>query len=95
MSSRPLEIWLRVRARLVEGMPYVTFSVTDNGRGMTEQEQAAMWEQGISGKGSSGLGLAFVKKTVEAMDGSVVSESRPGKGTRFLIFLPEVLDYGT
>lgn len=95
VSSRPLEIWLRVRARLVEGVPYVTFSVTDNGRGMTEQEQAAMWEQGVSGKGSSGLGLAFVKKTVEAMDGSVVSESRPGKGTRFLIFLPEVLDYGT
>ena len=69
--------------------------MTDNGRGMTEPAQAAMWEQGISGKGSSGLGLAFVKKTVEAMDGSVVSESCPGKGTRFLIFLPEVLDYGT
>ena len=47
---------------------------------MTEQQQATMWEQGISGFGSSGLGLAFVKQTVEAMDGSVISESQPGQG---------------
>ena len=93
--SRALEIWLRVRARLVEEVPFITFSVSDNGCGMTEQQQAAMWEQGVSGRGSSGMGLAFVKQTVEAMDGSVVSESRPGRGTRFIIFLPEVLDHGT
>lgn len=71
------------------------FSVSDNGCGMTEQQQATMWEQGISGFGSSGLGLAFVKQTVEAMDGSVISESQPGKGTRFIIFLPEVVNHGT
>ncbi len=93
--GRALEIWLRVRARLVEEVPFITFSVSDNGCGMTEQQQAAMWEQGVSGRGSSGMGLAFVKQTVEAMDGSVVSESRPGRGTRFIIFLPEVLDHGT
>lgn len=93
--GRTLEIWLRVRARLVEEVPFITFSVSDNGCGMTEQQQAAMWEQGVSGRGSSGMGLAFVKQTVEAMDGSVVSESRPGRGTRFIIFLPEVLDHGT
>lgn len=93
--GRALEIWLRVRARLVEEVPFITFSVSDNGCGMTEQQQATMWEQGVSGRGSSGMGLAFVKQTVEAMDGSVVSESRPGRGTRFIIFLPEVLDHGT
>ena len=49
----------------------------------------------LSGFGSSGLGLAFVKQTVEAMDGSVISESQPGKGTRFIIFLPEVVNHGT
>lgn len=95
VPDRPLEIWLRVRARLVEETPTITFSISDNGCGMTQQQQAAMWEQGVSGRGSSGMGLAFVKQTVEAMDGSVVSESRPGKGTRFLIFLPEVLEHGT
>jgi len=94
-KGRELSIWIHVRARLVDDLPFITFSVSDNGCGMTEQQQAAMWEQGISGFGSSGLGLAFVKQTVEAMDGSVISESQPGKGTRFIIFLPEVLNHGT
>ncbi len=93
--DRPLEIWLRVRDRLVDGVPFITFSVSDNGCGMTAQQQTTMWEQGVSGRGSSGMGLAFVKQTVESMDGSVVAESRLGKGTRFIIFLPEVLDHGT
>lgn len=94
-KGRELSIWIHVRDRLVDDLPFITFSVSDNGCGMTEQQQAAMWEQGISGFGSSGLGLAFVKQTVEAMDGSVISESQPGKGTRFIIFLPEVVNHGT
>ena len=65
-KGRELAIWIHVRARLVDDLPFITFSVSDNGRGMTEQQQATMWEQGISGFGSSGLGLAFVKQTVEA-----------------------------
>lgn len=93
--GRELIISIRVRMRLLENMPFITFSVSDNGCGMTEQQQTAMWEQGISGSGSSGLGLAFVRQTVEAMDGSIISESQPGKGTRFIIFLPEVIDHGT
>ena len=94
-KGRELAIWIHVRARLVDDLPFITFSVSDNGCGMTEQQQATMWEQGISGFGSSGLGLAFVKQTVEAMDGSVISESQPGKGTRFIIFFPEVVNHGT
>ena len=94
-KERELAIWIHVRARRVDDLPFITFSVSDNGCGMTEQQQATMWEQGISGFGSSGLGLAFVKQTVEAMDGSVISESQPGKGTRFIIFLPEVVNHGT
>ena len=94
-KGRELAIWIHVRARLVDDLSFITFSVSDNGCGMTEQQQATMWEQGISGFGSSGLGLAFVKQTVEAMDGSVISESQPGKGTRFIIFLPEVVNHGT
>ena len=79
----------------IEGGGIKRIVVSDNGCGMTEQQQATMWDQGISGFGSSGLGLAFVKQTVEAMDGSVISESQPGKGTRFIIFLPEVVNHGT
>lgn len=94
VDGRELSIWVRIRCRLIEDAPYVTFSVQDNGCGMTEKEQETMWECGVSGRGSSGLGLTFVQKTIEAMDGSVVSESKPGQGTKFTIFLPEVVKGG-
>lgn len=38
--------------------------------------------------GSSGLGLYIVKTTVEAMEGTVEVESRPGKGTVFTLTFP-------
>jgi signal transduction histidine kinase len=38
--------------------------------------------------GGLGLGLAFVKRIVEAHDGTVAVHSRPGAGTTFRFTLP-------
>ena len=38
--------------------------------------------------GSSGIGLAIVRKSVERMGGRVGVDSAPGKGSRFWIDLP-------
>jgi len=35
-----------------------------------------------------GLGLAVVKRLVEALDGKICFESQVGKGTKFIIELP-------
>jgi len=36
-----------------------------------------------------GLGLAVVKRLVEALKGTISFESEEGKGTKFIIQLPE------
>lgn len=40
------------------------------------------------GEKGAGLGLAFVKTAIEKHGGRVEVESEPGKGTRFIVFLP-------
>jgi signal transduction histidine kinase len=43
-----------------------------------------------SGKGGSGLGLAFCRDVIEAHHGRIRVESTPGKGTAFTLKLPAV-----
>ncbi len=70
---------------------YLQFS--DNGKGMSAEESARIFESGYSGwppevKGT-GFGLAFVKKTVESHGGKVLPvESELGKGTTFTFAFP-------
>lgn len=94
-KERELAIWIHVRARRVDDLPFITFSVSDNGCGMTEQQQATMWEQGISGFGLQRPGTCLCE-TDRGSHGRLGDiGSQPGKGTRFIIFLPEVVNHGT
>lgn len=68
----------------------VIFKVSDNGKGIEKDKLDTIWEIGESGRGSSGLGLAFVKKVIEQMRGTIVMESELGKGTTVIITLNEV-----
>ena len=67
--------------------------VADRGPGMSSEELSHVFERFYSGERSprergSGLGLAIAKTIVEAHDGSVEAESRPGEGTRMSLRLP-------
>ncbi len=70
--------------------------VSDQGPGIPEEEMPLLFQkfhvlsnQPTAGEKSTGLGLALVKKYVEAMDGQIRCESQPGKGSTFLVSLPK------
>ena len=78
-----LELQSRVRDGRVE------LDVIDNGCGMDEQTLARIFEAFFSTKQTgSGLGLATVKRIVDAHGGQVTVESAPSRGTRFTVSLP-------
>ena len=74
-------------------MRYWDVRVEDNGIGFEEQylDQIFIPFQRLHGAdkyAGTGIGLAICKKIVERHGGNLTAESRPGKGTSFIITLP-------
>jgi signal transduction histidine kinase len=69
----------------------VEFQVVDNGCGMDEETKEKIFHRFFSTKGSrgTGLGLMITKKIIDEHQGAIEFDSEKGKGTRFLIRLPE------
>jgi signal transduction histidine kinase len=67
----------------------VSAEVFDSGPGMEPETRERAFEPFFSTKtNGSGLGLALVKKIAEDHGGGVAIDSRPGAGTRVLMWLP-------
>ncbi len=70
---------------------YVLLSVSDNGSGISEEDQEHIFEpfysKKIMGKSGTGLGLTIVKNTVQDHDGDVTLKS-DSTGTTFSLFFP-------
>jgi len=73
---------------LAEG-DYLRLEVSDTGCGITEEQRARIFDPFFSTKfAGRGLGLAVVHGIVRAHAGSIHLSSRPGRGTKFQVFLP-------
>lgn len=68
----------------------VEIRVKDNGKGISEEDKAYIFEPKFTTKSSGmGLGLPMVKNIIEAYNGSVEFNSVVGLGTEFIIKLPK------
>jgi two-component system sensor histidine kinase HydH len=84
---------LQVAAEASEEHRGVAIEVRDTGCGIPADQQANIFDPYYTTKTTgTGLGLAIVHNIVEAMAGQIRVESRPGKGTRFLVTLPGVAE---
>jgi two-component system phosphate regulon sensor histidine kinase PhoR len=73
----------------------IILSVVDKGSGMSKSVQSKIFERfyrqtsgNIHDVKGFGLGLNYVKAIVDAHKGTITVFSEPGKGSRFIIFLP-------
>ncbi len=66
-------------------------TVSDTGKGIPEEIKTRIFTPLLTAKAKGqGLGLAVVKRLVEALNGTVTFESEEGKGTKFTVTLPAV-----
>jgi signal transduction histidine kinase len=72
----------------------ITFSVTDNGVGISQDKQSAFLKNnlpvsfGTKGEKGSGLGLLLIKEFMRANKGRIWLESKEGEGTTFYVSFP-------
>ncbi len=73
----------------------ILLSVEDNGIGMTKAVQSRIFDKfyrlpsgNIHTIKGFGLGLSYIKAILEANNGRIKVHSEPGKGSRFVVFIP-------
>ncbi|AUC83938.1 hypothetical protein CW731_00930 [Polaribacter sp. ALD11] len=73
----------------------ITFSISDSGRGMTNEQASKIFNEYQQNKksdnrvfGGAGLGLSIVKRLLKAMNGFILVESELNKGTTFKVEIP-------
>jgi two-component system NtrC family sensor kinase len=89
IDSEQGEITISTRYRNKEF--YLVFS--DNGKGILPEHQGRIFEPFFTtkeaGKGT-GLGLSVSMQVIKEHHGDIQFESMPGKGTKFIIIMPEI-----
>ncbi|HET9940838.1 MAG TPA: ATP-binding protein, partial [Candidatus Eisenbacteria bacterium] len=82
---------IRIHGRLEDGE--LRLEVCDSGRGLSEEDQARVFEKfyrggGASHRGGAGLGLAICRGIVEAHGGTIGAANRATGGAVFTVRLP-------
>ena len=71
---------------------HFTITVSDTGKGIDPKELPHLFERFYQAQGSiggTGIGLSLVKAYVDMHHGTIEAQSEPGKGTSFVVTLPD------
>ena len=80
---------LILRARWLEELQSIRITVEDAGAGISEQDAPRLFEPFFTTRAQgTGLGLAVVRKIVDAQGGKIAVQSEEGKGTKIILTIP-------
>ena len=92
---------ISIDARQLQEDGWVTISVADTGIGMTAEQMGKLFQEFSQADasttrkyGGTGLGLAISKRFCQMMGGDITVHSEPGRGSRFTILLPRIVEIG-
>ncbi len=78
----------KVRSEKLEGNAFLEISITDNGKGISDEDLSKIFEPYYTTKkDGTGIGLAIAKKIVEDHNGKIEIESKLGEGTTVCFYL--------
>jgi len=89
-AMREEETHPRIEVKVASKNESVVITVTDNGKGISEENKKLIFEPKFTTKTSGmGLGLPMIKNIIEAYNGSITFSSTLGVGTVFTVTLPK------
>ncbi len=96
------EVVLRVRREERDEETWMVFEVEDTGIGMSDEQQERLFQPFVQAEasitrrfGGTGLGLALCRRFCDMLGGSIEVESELGKGSKFIVSLPNQRELGT
>jgi two-component system sensor histidine kinase ChiS len=78
---------LTEKTKALDAPDFVRITISDTGRGISQNIINDIFERGTSETGS-GLGLAICKRAIETYGGTISAKSEEGKGTQLTFTLP-------
>lgn len=85
----------QIKVQMLGGLDWVVCSVCDEGPGLSQADQAKLFQRGVrlspeptGGEPSSGYGLAVAKELIDRLGGMIDCESTLGAGACFSFRLP-------
>ena len=92
-SPKRGEVTMRVKEVTHNKQRKVLIAIEDQGIGMTPEQLDRMFEKFYRADSSgaiqgTGLGMAIIKSIIEQHGGSIEIESKYGKGTKVMLYLP-------